>query len=217
MKNVAHHTKQLKTVGGKLAKEFAAAERPKLDPLRAMVVGGLSCDAPDAAVQKALAVIDAEFVDVNELRVATELELQQLLGTDFPDIDSKSRLLKEMLNAIFEKEQTLSLDRLADIKKTDARQFLKDLPGMTPYVEAYVMLHAFEAGVVPVDETTLAFLQDKDMVEAESDTADAQAFLERQLKVDEAWPFFAALRAAAFTGGYKPKKISKKTTKAKKK
>ena len=53
---------------------------------------------------------------------------------------------------IFESEHTLSLDRLNTLSKRDARQFLRELPEMHPFVEAYVMLFAFDGHAVPVDD-----------------------------------------------------------------
>ena len=112
----------------------------------------MSFDVPDGRADDAMAAIGREFVDLNELRVATELEVQEMLGTRYPGIERRVSMITQALNAIFEKEHTLSLDRLKTISKRDARQFLRDLPDMHPFVEAYVMLFAFDGHAVPIDE-----------------------------------------------------------------
>ena len=46
--------------------------------------GAMSYDVPDTKADEAMKRIDKEFVDLNELRVATELEIQELLGVALP-------------------------------------------------------------------------------------------------------------------------------------
>ena len=93
--------------------------------------------------------IGKEFVDLNELRVATDLEIQELLGVRYPAIEERVAMITQCLNDIFEREHTMSLDRLKTVSKRDARQFLRELPGMQPFVEAYVMLMAFDGTAFP--------------------------------------------------------------------
>jgi hypothetical protein len=96
--------------------------------------------------------IEKEFVDLNELRVATDLEIQELLGVRYPDDRAPRRDDHASLNNIFEREHTLSLDRLKTISKRDARQFLRELPDIHPFVEAYVMLFGFDGHAFPADD-----------------------------------------------------------------
>src|SRR5438046_2839558 len=111
------------------------AERAPQEPLWALVRGAMSYDVPDSRVEDAIKVIQREFVDLNELRVATELEVQDLLGQRYPQIEERVKLITAALNAIFEKEHTLSLDRLKTVSRRDAREFLRRLPAMKPFAE----------------------------------------------------------------------------------
>ena len=110
-----------------------------------MVRGAMSYDVSDTRAAEAVKAINKEFADLNELRVATELEIQELLGTRYPAIEERVALITGALNAIFEKEHTLSLDRMKTISNRDTRQFLRDLRGMNPFVEGYVMLFGCDA------------------------------------------------------------------------
>src|SRR4051812_34680811 len=113
MKNATKHADALKSLAKKLTKGHKAEDRPpKLEPLWALVRGAMSFDVPDAKVDDIIKGIEREFVDLNELRVATELEVQEMLGSRYPGIEKRVNLVTLALNGIFEKEHTLSLDRL---------------------------------------------------------------------------------------------------------
>jgi endonuclease III len=200
MKNATKHADELKSLARKLMREHKPAERTPQEPLWALVRGGMSYDVPDSRVEDAIKVIQREFVDLNELRVATELEVQDLLGQRYPQIEERVRMITQALNAIFEKEHTLSLDRLREVSRRDARQFLRDLPEMHPFVEAYVMLMAFDGHACPVDQQMLEFLLAEEVLEEGTNADDAQRFVEHHLKAEDMYPFFVALRAAVSEG-----------------
>ena len=98
------------------------------------------------------------------------------------------------LNNIFEREHTLSLDRLKTIPKKEARQFLRELPDIHPFVEAYVLLYALEGQAIPVDEEILALLRDHNIVDATSTIEEAQKFLESSIKAEDCHDFYTAVR-----------------------
>jgi endonuclease III len=208
MKNATKHAETLKSLFKSLLKEGKPQPPEKLDPLKALVRGAMSYDVPDAKADDAMKAIDREFVNLNELRVATDLEIQELLGTRYPAIEQRVEMITTDLNAIFEREHTMSLDRLRTINKRDARQFLRELPLINPFVEAYVMLYGFEGSAVPVDSETVSYLRDEGVVEEKATPEDAQRFLEHQLKAEECYDFFVVLRRAVF-GEAKGKKKAK--------
>ena len=59
------------------------------------------------------------------------------------------------------------------------------------------MLFAFDGAAIPVDEAALAMLRDEGVVEDDVTIEDAQKFLEGQLKGDECYQMYVALRAAS--------------------
>ena len=200
MKNATKHAEELKSLCRKLVKEHKPAERAAQEPLWALVRGAMSYDVADDRVEQAIKVIEREFVDLNELRVATELEVQDLLGMRYPQIEDRVKRITAALNAIFEKEHTLSLNRLKEVSRRDARQFLRDLPEMHPFVEAYVMLYSFDGHAVPMDDGMLAYLAEEEIVEEGTNLEDAQKFVEHHLKAEECHAFYASLRAAVTEG-----------------
>src|SRR3954453_20459197 len=195
MKNATKHAETLKSVLKKLLKEHKPEEKQAQEPLKALVRGAMSYDMPDARAEDAMRAIEKEFVDLNELRVATDLEIQELLGVRYPDIERRVAMITGSLNNIFEREHTLSLDRLKTISKRDARQFLRELPEIHPFVEAYVMLYSFDGHAVPLDEEMVAVLRDEEIVEESTSLDECQRFVEHPLKAEECYDFFACLRA----------------------
>jgi endonuclease III len=185
----------------RLGKEGRPPPRQAQDPLHALVRGAMSFDVPDARAEEAMRAIEGEFVDLNELRVATELEVQEFLGTKYPAIERRVTMITQALNTIFEREHTLSLERLRTISKRDARQFLRDLPGMHPFVEAFVMLMAFDGHALPVDDLMLEYLRDREAVDPELPVPEVQRYLEHHLKAEECYDFYVLLRRGSQQGG----------------
>jgi len=206
MKNATKHAEALKSLAKKLIKEHKPGEKPEMAPLMALVRGAMSSDVSDSRAEEIMKAIDKEFVDLNELRVATDLEIQELLGARYPGIERRVAMVTQALNNIFEREHTLSLDRLKTISRRDARQFLRELPDIHPFVEAYVMLFALDGHAVPIDDKMLAFLQEEEIIEENMNNDDAQRFVEHHLKADDCFAFYAALRKASADGGSRSRK-----------
>jgi endonuclease III len=206
MKNPSKHADALRSLNRSLLKQVKPEPIVPQEPLKAFVRAAMSFDVPDDKANSAVRLIEREFVDLNELRVATDLEIQELLGVRYPQIERRVAMITQGLNYIFEKEHTLSLDRLKEISRRDARNFLRELPDVHPFVEAYVMLHCFDGHAVPIDDEILAMLRDEEVVEEDTDLEEAQRFVEHHLKTGEAYPFFVAARQVAFEEGRKSKK-----------
>ncbi len=209
MKNATKHAEDLRSLYRKLLKEHKPEPRQPIDPLKALVRGAMSFDVTDDRATQAMKAIDKEFVDLNELRVATDLEIQALLGGRYPEIQKRVAMITLSLNNIFEREHTLGLDRLKTISKRDARKFLGELPDVHPFVEAYVMLYGFDGHAVPLDDEMLAYLRSEEIIDEQTGLEEAQRFIEHHIKHEESHTFFAGLRAAAAEEGGRAKKKAK--------
>jgi endonuclease III len=207
MKRAAKHADRFRS----LARSLLRGETPSVpepqEPLPTLVRAAMSFDVSDAKADEAMRLINHEFVDLNELRVATQLEIQELLGQRYPRIEDRVEMITQSLNAIFMSESKLSLDRLRTIPKREARQFLKELPGIHPFVEAYVMLFAFDSPAFPMDDQIAQFLVEEGALKAGLSLDEAQRFAENHLKAEETRDVFMALRrAAADDGGHRNRK-----------
>lgn len=207
MKNATKYVEALRGLIKSLSRESRPAQLVKMEPLAAFVRGSLSYDVPDSRADEAVRAINREFVNLNELRVATELELQDLIGPRYPAVEERVAMMTACLNAIFEKEHTLSLDRLRAISKKDARQFLRELPLMHPFVEAYVMMYALESPCMPMDQETLAYLrEEREVFDEKTTIEDAQRFIENNFKGEECYELFVGLRRAVYGESGRSKK-----------
>jgi len=134
MKNATKYADELKSLCKRLTKQFAVQPPPPTDPLQTLVRGAMSYEVPDTRAEEAMKLLEREFVGLNELRVATDLEIQELLGARYPEIQKRVAMITQSLNNIFEREHTLSLDRLKTVSRRDARQFIRELPEIHPFV-----------------------------------------------------------------------------------
>ncbi len=198
MKNATKHADELKSHLKKLLKEFELAPKPVYDPIEALTRGALAEDQPEIRADEAMTAIRGEFVELNELRVSTELEVAEIIGLKYPDVNRRVTILNRTMNYLFEKEHVMSMERFKTLSKKDARVAVRELPDITPFVEGYVMLFAFDAPAVPMDEATRAYLLEQGILEPTTDLVEAQKFVENQLKAEECYPFFAAIRYALF-------------------
>lgn len=209
MKNATKHADALKSLAKKTIRDHKPAPLEPQDPVRAIVRAILSFNAPESKVEEAMKVIDRDFVDLNELRVGTELEVQEMINPRYPEIEKRSLMISQALNSIFEREHTMNLNRLAELGKREIRQYLREMPEQSPFVEAYIMLYCFEGHAFPIDEDTLDFLKEEEIVEENATLEEAQKFVEHHLKADECYEFYAALRKGLHDGALKKKKKAK--------
>lgn len=201
MKNARKHSDELRQLFNRLLREGKPEPRQTLEPLEALVRAAMSYDVSDSRAQDAMKAINKEFVDLNELRVATDLEIQEMLGVRYPAIEQRVAMITQCLNDIFEREHTMSLDRLKTVSKRESRQFLRELPGIHPFVEAFIMLFALEGSAFPLDDEMLSYLKEQEILDEETTLPNAQKFLENHVKSDDLYEYFVLLRKAAQADG----------------
>jgi hypothetical protein len=197
MKNATKHAELLRATFRRLVRDVKPQPLVKLDALKSLVRGAMSYDVSDNRADEAVRLLEREFVDLNELRVATDLEIAELLGVRYPNIEQRVELITRALNTIFEKEHTLSLERMSSLSNRDVRQFLRVLPEMNPFVEAYVMLYSFDGHSVPLDRLMFDYLCDQGILSEKMSVLEAQKFIEHHLKTEECHDFYVSIRRAA--------------------
>ena len=175
MKNSARYAKKIK----KLFRDPSRPAPERGDAARLMVAAVLAEDVTSRQGAAAMAAVEEEFVDFNDLRVSPVKDITDCLGREFPGRHDKASSINRALNAIFEHTNALSLDFLADQPKREVRKLLRQKFGLSLYAESMVTLYAFDGHAIPVDRLLLDSLQDGDTIDADSDLADLQGFLER--------------------------------------
>ncbi|MEW6253676.1 MAG: hypothetical protein AB1716_23770, partial [Planctomycetota bacterium] len=199
MRGATECAKRVKSLFSSLRAKLGKVGHPPLaDAVTQLVLGVLSRDVPEAKAAEGLERLRSMVVDYNELRVIPPLELAAVLG-DFPDARLKCEDITRALNAIFAREHTTALDRLADLPRRDAADYLERIDGLDPYSRARIRLLGLRHHAIPLDEAMWALARRDHLVDPRCPLAEAQAFLERQISEDSALEFYVLLKRHAWS------------------
>lgn len=164
------------------------------DPLRRLAVAvlgvGLGDDAAEAAVERML----AQMTDWNEVRVSQVPEILQALGISGPAATNAAQHLRDALQGIYQRENRMSLDRLRNLGRREARAYLEGIKGLDAYAVASICLWSLGGHAIPVDDRLLAALRTEGLVHPEATRDEVQAFLERHVSAADAKGFCVVMR-----------------------
>ncbi len=203
MKNGTLYAGRLKRAYSKLRQTETIQDTSEPDdPLRRLAIGILGEGCTDAVANRAVDRALGTMVDWNEMRVSDAVELNRATGNAIPQGTQRCRKLIAALQSIFDRENRLSLDRLKNIGRREARHFLEQLNGVDEYTVASVLLWSFGGHAIPVNDRLLGALREADLVNPTASRAEVQAFLERHIGAAEAKRFCLVMRS------FTPKKPS---------
>lgn len=214
--------------GSRLKKAYAAYRKTvpaptipeQVDPLRSLgaAIIGVGCSEEEA--ERAIDRLTSTMVDWNEVRVSNAFEINKAMGQVISDGVTRCQRLISALQAIYNLENRLSLDRLKSIGRREARQYLEKLEGVDEYAVASVLLWSLGGHAIPVNDSLLEALREADLVHPTAGRAEVQAFLERHISAADTKEFclimrsFATPKERAKRGGQltTPRKTKKATT-----
>ena len=196
MKDGTLYADRLKKAYAKVKGGISAADIPELrDPVHCLALGVLGTDnGPDRAerqLNKALALV----VDWNEIRVSNAAEVSDLVGDHSADSLRRCQHLIDALQAIYDRENKVTLDRIKSLGRREARQYLESLKGVDEYAVAYVVLWSFGGHAIPVWNQVLGGLREAQLVHPTASRAEIQAFLERNVSAADAKAFSLSIGA----------------------
>jgi len=176
MKNATRYEKKIK----KLLTGLGAVRTPAApdDPIQVIVEAVMERNAGPNHFEKAMAMIDREFVDLNELRVAQPREIVELLSKSFPWAREKAEEVTTALNKIFQRANCLDVEYMEQMAKRALRRHLEKI-GLSPYAAARVVSRAFGGHAIPVDEDLAETLVMDGYVDPGASADEIQGFLER--------------------------------------
>ncbi|MCC7406982.1 MAG: hypothetical protein IT442_02855 [Phycisphaeraceae bacterium] len=182
-----------------LVKRFkpkASAEPPAMiEPMACLIQAFLQWNTTTKAATAALAKLTASLVDHNDLRVSHPSEIVAIIGPRYPQGVERAARLRDTLQEVFRREHATSLDALKDKPKKEVRSYIESLPGMVPYVAAYVALHAFGAHAIPADDRLTHLMVDQGVLDDTATPEQVSSLLERQFKADESAAAHLAIQA----------------------
>ena len=209
-------TKLMKALGTKYTPD-PAIER---EPINELVYAFLLWDANTTKANAAMRRVNDAFVDMNEMRVSRPVEVMTALGKTYPRLEERTLRLRETLRDLYKREHAVSLERLADMPKREARLYLETLEGITPFIAARVSLVAFGAHAIPIEERLMGKLVTAGVFAEDTPIDKAAGLLERYIPAGDGIEAHLLLQALSEDGSADPTKLlarrrsSKRTTRS---
>jgi endonuclease III len=187
MKDGTRYAGRFKRAYAKLKQAATIPEIPEWpDPIERLATAILGVECGDGPASRAVKKLSEVMVDWNEVRASYPFEVHRAIGNQIPRAQERCSDLIKALNAVYDREHVVSLDRLKTVGKRDARHYFDNLGGVNEYAAASVVLWSLGGHAMPVGDRVLAALRDADLVHPEASRADVQAFLERHVAADKA-------------------------------
>ena len=123
------------------------------------------------------------------------MRLQHSLGTRYPLALERSQRLKLTLQSIYLEHHAVSLDQLREKGKREAKAFMEDLYGITPYVSARVLQKCFGVHQIPVDDRLVDLMIEAKVFSEVVDSGACSSWLSRQIKSQDGLEVSDGLRA----------------------
>lgn len=203
--------KDSKEYSPKITKLFRALKqngrKPQMptypDPVQAVVDGLVYEFMMQSAAERILKRMKSHFVDLNDLRVSRKEEILDVFKDASEDTEKCAAAMTGVLNALFEKNNKVTLDYLKQEGKRQAKKELEEISGMTAFAANYCFLTALDGHAIPLTAPMLAYLRDNQLVHPEADEPEIAGFLERQITASDAYAFYVFLRDEVESGGKK--------------
>lgn len=211
MKNGTVYATRVKKV---FASQRQAAPKPDIPdadcPLRRLGIGILGVGCAESTATRAIDRLLNVMVDWNEVRVSSAREVDAATGGTVPDGVARCQQLIDALNAIYDRENSLSLDGLRGMGVREARQYLEGLNGVDEFAVASVVLWSLGGHAIPVNDRLLKALHDVDLVHPAASRSEVQAFLERNISAADAREFCLIMSSFSPTKKTTAKRSSKR-------
>ncbi len=196
MKQGTLYSSRLKKGYAKFRQSVSKPEIPDLDdPLRRLGIAILAVECDEAQATEAIDNALDAMVDWNEIRVSRPIEVNRATGGAIPNGKRHCQRFIAALDAIFERENQLTLNRLRSLGRREARQYLETLPGVDDYAVASVLLWSLGGHGIPVSDRLLAALREANMVHPSASRGEVQAFLERHISAADAKEFSIVMQS----------------------
>lgn len=143
--------------------------------------------------------IDAELVDLNEMRVCTIDELVSILSPRMPRAAERAARVISVLNEIYDRENALSLLHLREHNKKSVLEYLDSIDGLPPYASARVVLLVLDWHAFPLDQRLAKLLAAHSIVTPSSRPAMQAAQLERGVRASDALRTYTCIERWAQT------------------
>ncbi len=140
-----------------LKKNYKPVPSPSRPLMEHLLYACLLEGAPAELADEGLAKLEQQYFDWNEVRVTTVAEIAEALAS-LPAPMAAATRLKRCLQSAFEAFYSFDLEDLKKQNLGKAVEQFEELPGMTPFVSAYVTQQGLGGHAVPVDSGGLRIM-----------------------------------------------------------
>jgi endonuclease III len=156
---IREKAKKLEKVLKTLERFYSASVLPETDtgPLERMVFYWLFYTNPVTNARKAVKMLRDEdvFGDWNEVRVATQRELEDVLKeARIEDAEALAPRIRSFLQNVFEELDDTALEPMKELKPDKAKKFLAALEGVPPWAITYMLATLGMDAQIPWDPHT---------------------------------------------------------------
>ena len=215
LKNSTEYAKKFKIFCQKLPATTAEAhaDGPVAEVIYSQMLWNATSKQADSAYRKLMRAC----IDWNDLRMNMPRETIELIGVSYPRADDRSRRLRAILRAIYLREHDVKLSSLSEAGKTEAKEYIQTLEGMSHFVAGRVLSLCFGVSAFPIDDRTFNALMNEGLLHDEADIEEAASWLGRQVKAKDVGKVHGSIHAwvekKAVSKKNAPKKTIKKTVK----
>lgn len=215
MKNSKEYSTKVKKLYRSLKAKSPKVKKAFYDePAEALVHAIISENMSEQATESAIKRFADYFVDLNDLRVSRTEEIVEVLGEDTQITKDTASTITQALRNIFDAYNSVSLMGLKKIGKRPARQILEKMDGISCFATNYCLLASLQSHTIPLTKNMIEFLRNNELVHPDADEQEIEGFLAKQIPAENAYEFYALLRASAESKkGRKKKKTVRKTKK----
>jgi endonuclease III len=159
---------------------------PHQDFIEALVFQILELTASEKASRDALTRLRAEYVDWNDMRVASVREIEDIIGPRYPDVRNKAEDIKAALAALYTAFRKLELD--ASTIAPESIETLRALPDYTTIRRDMVdraLVMSLGLKVLPCDDDQFRQLKFLGGVPKHANLANFQKKIEEALEIED--------------------------------
>ena len=198
MKDSKKYSPKITKLYGSLKRKGEKHPMPQYaDPIDAVVYALVSEQVTEPVSDRIYKRMMKHFVNLNDLRVSRREEILDVFGDSFEAADITAASLTRVLNAIFDKQNTVNLAMLNHDGKRQAHKELSEIEGITPFAVSYCFLTAMGGHAIPLNAAMLQYLREGQLVHPGATDAEIAGFLERQIAAAGAYDFYVLLRQEA--------------------
>ena len=130
------------------------APNTRLPLMQQLLYGCCLENAPAEAADRALAALENDYYDWNEVRVSTATELSESMNM-LPDPLEAGNRVRQILQSVFETNYSFDIEKLKKENIGAAVKKLQKLKGVTPFSVAYVTQMTLSGHSIPVGSGAL--------------------------------------------------------------